>query len=159
MARLIVGCSLVFVYLFPAILSLPSLRPDFLSLTAPSTLQLNTTHHNVTRLLGDTLDCIRKPRMFPIDVHICRPIMERLLQLPNPEVDRIYPGSTTQLGGTPCYVQLKRAWGDTVMRLSMEDVVLAANDILERCDRYQGAGWAQFFPKLPWYLLVYGDVR
>lgn len=159
MARLTVGCSLVFVYIIPAILSLPSLRPDFLSLTAPSTLQLNTTHHNVTRLLGDSLDCIRKPRMFPIDKNICKPIMDRLLRSPDPGMDRIYPSSTTQLGGTPCYLQLKRAWGESVMRLSMEELVLAANDVLERCDRFQGAGWVQFFPHLPWYLLVYGDVR
>lgn len=79
--------------------------------------------------------------------------------MPDPGVDRLYPGPTTQFGGSPCYIQLKRAWGETVMRLSMEDVVLAANDVLEQCERYQGAGWAQFFPRLPWYLLVYGDVR
>lgn len=158
MARVIVRCFLIFVYLIPAILSLPSVRPNFLSLTAPSNL-LNTTHHNITRVRADSQDCLRKPRMFHIDVHICQPVMERLLRLPEPDVERIYPAATTQLGGSPCYIQLKRAWGDSVMQLSIQDVVLAANDVLEQCAKYQGAGWAQFFPRLPWYLLVYGDVK
>ena len=161
MARSIVECSLILVYLIPAILSLPSIRPNSLSLTAPSNLNLdlNTTHHNITRLRRDPLDCIKKPRMYHIDIHICKPIMDRLLRLPNPEVDRVYPASTTQLGGSPCYIQLKRSWGKTSMQLSMEELVLTANDVLEQCAKYQGAGWAQFFPTLPWYLLVYGDVR
>ena len=97
--------------------------------------------------------------MYQIDKEICKPVLDRILELDGPQEERIFTESTTSLGGSPCYLQLKRSQGSTVMVLSLQDIVVAANGILDYCDKYQGAGWAQFYPRSPWYLLLYGDAR
>ena len=97
--------------------------------------------------------------MYQIDKEICKPIMDKLLEVEDAQVDRLFNVPTTKLGESPCYIQLKRSRGPSVMVLSLQDIVTAANGILDQCDKFQGAGWAQFLPELPWYLLIYGDAR
>ena len=97
--------------------------------------------------------------MYPINKEICKPVMDKLLNIEDAQVDRMFTVSTTKLGGSPCYMQLKKSRGSTVMVLSLQDIVTTANGVLDHCDKFQGAGWVQFFPKLPWYLLIYGDAR
>ena len=144
-----------------ASLALPSTKPGSLSLTAPIRLQSNTSQHNIAKF-GDSdpaIDCIKRPRMYQINKEICKPVMDKILEIEDAQMDRMFIDSTTKLGGSPCYMQLKRSWGSTVMVVSLQDIVIGANGILDHCDKVQGAGWAQFYPKSPWYLLIYGDAR
>ena len=150
---------LVLMYLILAILALPSTKPGSLSLTAPTRVQSNPPQHNITKLGDEPIDCMKRPRMYPIDKEICKPIMDKLLELDDAQVGRMFNVPTTKLGGSPCYMQLKRSSGPSVMVLSLQDIVTTANGILDHCGQFQGAGWAQFFPRLPWYLLIYGDAR
>ena len=150
----------VLIYLLLAILALPSTKPGSVSLTAPIRLQPNSSQHGITRLRDDQIDCIKRPRMYQIDKDICKPVMDRILELDGgAEEERMFNDPTTKLGGSPCYLQLKRSQGSTVIVVSLQDIVVAANGILDHCSKFQGAGWAQFFPRSPWYLLIYGDAR
>ena len=97
--------------------------------------------------------------MYQINRDICKPVMDRLLGMKDAEVDRMFDVATTKLGGSPCYIQLKKSHGPSVIALSLQDIVITANSILDHCAKIQGAGWVQFLPRTPWYLLVYGDAR
>ena len=97
--------------------------------------------------------------MYRINKEICKPVMDEMLEIEDPEMDRMFADSTTKLGRSPCYMQLKKSRGSTVILLSFQDIVIAANGILDHCDKIQGAGWAQLLPQTPWYLLIYGDAR
>ena len=56
--------------------------------------------------------------MYQINKEICKPVMDRILETEDAQVDRMFIDSTTKLGGSPCYMQLKRSWGSTVMVVS-----------------------------------------
>lgn len=155
-----------FSYLFlmllvPAIVSsLPSTKPGLTTIKTSSSPVWNSSLLNSTRFSElPPLYCLRKPRMYHIDTNICTPVTNKLLARPDAHEMKEYRDPTTELGESPCHIVLKRSFGHHRMRLTAEEIVLTVNGVLDYCNHYQGAGWAQFHATVPWYLLVYGDPR
>ena len=160
MSRWSTICGLVLVLLFPAVSSLPSVEPALSSLTTIPPLRPKPSRHNATSLRDPyPVDCIRKPRLYHLNIGLCKPITDRLLAEPHADEQKRFFESTTQLGESPCYIELKRASGGTVLELTAQELVLAVQGVLAHCDKYKGAGWAQVLPEIPWYDQVYGDPR
>ena len=153
-------CSLFLILLIPTILSLPSTKPGLTTIKTSSIPIWNSSLLNSTRLWDDQpILCLEKPRMHHIDTDICRAVTNKLLARPDAQKMKDYQDSTTDFGESPCHIVLKRSFGHDVMQLTVKEIVLTVNTILGYCNKYQGAGWAQFHPTVPWYILVYGDPR
>ena len=127
---------------------------------ASSLLQASSSlTRNITRPFGDEwITCLDKPKFHPLHISTCSNVFSALVHAPTAEVPKWYAASK-DFGWAPCHVQLKKARGTSVIELSIVDIVNTAAAVVETCESHQGAGWAQFLDREPWYLLVYGDVR
>ena len=146
--------------LIPAIFSMPSTKPNFL-VSPSSILYSNSSLLNATYRGDDEPDifCLRKPRMYHIDIEVCRSVLNKLLTAPDARNEKTYHRSTTRLSAGPCHVELRKSHGNIAISLKPEEIGLAVGAILQQCEKYQGAGWGQMMPDFPWYVLAYGSLR
>ncbi|KAL8823435.1 MAG: hypothetical protein Q9191_005860 [Dirinaria sp. TL-2023a] len=103
------------------------------------------------------ITCLSKPSFYFIDVLICRPIFDSLLNAPSARVPKLYSTGTKDFGWSPCHITLKKSTGPTAIEISVADIVYTARALVDSCKEHQGAGWAQLQQEQPWYLLVHGD--
>ena len=148
-------CIFFLSYIIPPISSLPPVRKP----TSYSTITLDLPYNNTWQPAHEPITCIKKPKMLPIDQLVCKPILDRLTAGPGAEEYQDYYDSSTQISNLPCCIELKRSYGATSFTISNSEIEKAASAVMVQCEKFQGAGWLQFIPDMPWYLLVYGGTR
>ena len=107
----------------------------------------------------EPVTCIKRPKMTHLDPETCTQVFGALITAPTAKEPKRYSKGTTSFGWSPCHLDLKKARGGSAIELTMEHIVNAANAVLIGCEKNQGAGWVQLYSELPWYILVYGDLR
>ena len=107
----------------------------------------------------DAINCIKRPKMIHIDPEICVEVFGALVTSPTAKEPKRYSKGTTSFGWSPCHLDLKKARGGSTIELTLEHIVNAANAVLIDCAQDQGAGWVHLYAEIPWYILVYGDLR
>ena len=134
-------------------------------------LPYNRTSNSSSQLVGpipprpvppheiDAVTCIKRPKMTHINPETCTQVFGALATAPTAKELKRYSRGTTSLGWSPCHLDLKKARGGSAIELTLEHIVNAANAVLIDCARDQGAGWVHLYADVPWYILVYGDLR
>ena len=151
----ITSCSILFASTAIALL-LPNFDGRLMSI-APLASSSNHSLENIT--LPSTIDpitCIEKPKLYHIDPGICANVFGALANTPTARDVKRYDRGTTSIGWDPCFMELKRARGETTLELRMVDILDAANAILVTCEKHQGAGWAHLLTDGHWYLFLHG---
>lgn len=105
----------------------------------------------------NSIHCITKPRLFPVNERLCGPILSVLYNSDTATDPKTYNEALTRFGGGGCHIDLKKTTGQSKITITNKDVVGYAVTVMKECEAKSGAGWLQIFETQPWYLLVYGD--
>ena len=148
-------------HLLTAILaSAAAAHPSTTTNHLPTATLRTQPHHQLqlSSLLTSKPTCVLPPTspFIVLDLQICRPTFNRLLQTPDIDRQRVYHRSNRpiQLTNAPCAISLDRHRSDDSITMSIGEIVGLAYSIVMYCEAAAVGGWTDVDGARDWILTV-----